>query len=248
MNKLIPILQNLIYTTYLAELLPFSTSLFFLKKINNRGAKVFFFYLFALAFFVSLSAYFKLVQNDRAHQILGNRIFLLVEFTLLSIYYHFHLKYKHKKIVFGIALIIFFAYSGFDYLTAKSSKEFSFIPLVMECLFFALIIVYFFYEKIQFNISTPILNTYEFWVSVAFLLYFAGNFFLFLFSKSMYNNPAFRVQFTIIYNTITILKDILLTVAVLICVYVNNKKNSLDGDPIEIDLGAFNPLQNKPNL
>jgi hypothetical protein len=247
LNKLIPILQNLIYTTYLAELLPFSTSLFFLKKINNRGAKVFFFYLFALAFFVSLSAYFKLVQNDRANQILGNRIFLLVEFALLSAYYHFHLKYKHKKIVFAIGLLVFFCYSCFDYLVAKSSKDFSFIPLVIECLFFALVIVYFFYEKIQFNISTPILNTYEFWVSVAFLLYFAGNFFVFVFSQSMYNNPAFKVQFTIIYNSITILKDILLTVAVLICANTISNKNSLN-DPINIDLGAFNPLQNKPNL
>ena len=63
----------------------------------------------------------------------------------------------------------------------------------------------------------------------------------------MLNNPAFRQQYIIIYGTITIIKDILLSVAILVFIYVNNHKNRLN-DPIEIDLGTFNPLQNKPNL
>ena len=246
MKKLIPILQNLIYTTYLAELLPFSTSLFFLKKINGRGAKVFFFYVSAIAFFICLSTYFKF-QNDRVHQLLVNRIFLVVEFSTLSWFYFSQLVFKYKKAVFLSASIFFLLYSIFDYLTTESSKNFSFIPLVFECLFFVMVIIYFFYEKIQYNLSIPILHTAEFWISIALLLYFSGNFFLFLYSKSMYNNPSFRVQFTIIYNTLTIFRDILLTVAVLVKVYITTNTKNLN-DPIEIDLGTFNPLQNKPNL
>lgn len=247
MKKLIPILQNLIYTTYLAELLPFSTSLFFLKKINSRGVKVFFFYVLAMAFFLCLSLYFKLIQNDKPHQLLVNRVFLLAEFALLSRYYYYQLQHKQRKVIFLSATIAFACYSIFDYLTAKSPLDFSYMPLVVECLFFACVIIYFFYEKIQYNVSTPILNTSEFWISVAFLLYFAGNFFLFLFSKSLLNNPSFRAQYIIIYGTITITKDILLTVAILVHVYFSRNKNRLN-DPIEIDLGTFNPLQNKPNL
>jgi len=246
LKKLIPILQNLIYITYLAELLPFSTSLFFIKKINNRGAKVFFFYISAIAFFICLSVYFKF-HNDRVHQLLVNRIFLVVEFSILSAYYYGQLVFKYKKIAFLSAVICFFLYSIFDYLTTESSKNFSFIPLVVECLFFVMVIIYFFYEKIQYNLSIPILHTAEFWISIALLLYFSGNFFLFLYSKSMYNNPAFRQQFTIIYNTLTIIRDILLTVAVLVKVYVITNAKNLN-DPIDIDLGTFNPLQNKPNL
>ncbi len=242
MKKLIPILQNLIYTTYLAELLPFSTSLFFLKKIQSRGAKVFFFYVSALAFFLCLSVYFKFIQHDRAQQLLVNRIFLLVEFALLAKYYYYQLQYKHKKTIFLSATLGFLFYSIFDYLTVKSPQDFSFIPLVIECLFFAMVIVYFFYEKIQFNLSIPILHTSEFWVSVAFLLYFSGNFFLFLFSKSMFSNPAFKAQYTIIYSSITIIKDVLVSVAILVNVYVNNNQNRLN-NPIDIDLGTFNPLQ-----
>jgi hypothetical protein len=248
LKKLIPILQNLIYTTYLAELLPFSTSLFFIKKINSRGVKVFFFYVFAIAFFLCLSLYFKFIEKDPVHQLLVKRGFLLVEFALLSKYYYYQLQYKYKKSVFFFTTIAFTLYSVFDYLTAKSAQDFSFMPLVIECLFFALLIIYFFYEKIQYNVSTPILNTPEFWISVAFLLYFTGNFFLFLFSKSMLANPSFRNQYIIIYGTITIIKDLLLTVAILVHVYLNGNKNRLN-DPIEIDLGTFNPLQkNKPNL
>jgi len=246
LKKLIPILQNLIYTTYLAELLPFLTSLFFYKRINNRQVKVFFFYIFAIAFFICLSVYFKF-HNDRTHQLLVNRIFLVIEFTLLSTYYYYQVVFKYKKIFLASATLCFLFYSVFDYLTAESSKNFSFIPLVMECMFFVMVIIYFFYEKIQFNLSIPILHTSEFWVSIALLLYFSGNFFLFLYSKSMYNNPSFRVQFTIIYNTLTIIKDILLTVAVLVNVYIKNSQNHLN-NPIDIDLGTFNPLQNKPNF
>ena len=176
-----------------------------------------------------------------------NRIFLVVEFSTLSWFYFSQLVFKYKKAVFLSASIFFLLYSIFDYLTTESSKNFSFIPLVVECLFFVMVIIYFFYEKIQYNLSIPILHTAEFWISIALLLYFSGNFFLFLYSKSMYNNPSFRVQFTIIYNTLTIFRDILLTVAVLVKVYITTNTKNLN-DPIEIDLGTFNPLQNKPNL
>ena len=60
----------------------------------------------------------------------------------------------------------------------------------------------------------------------------------------MINNPAFREEYTIIYGTVTIIKDILLTVAVLVNAYITNHQNRLN-DPIDIDLGTFNPLQNK---
>jgi hypothetical protein len=245
-KNIINILQNLIYTTYLAELLPFSTGLFFLKKLNSRGGKVFFFYVMAIFLFLVPSLYLKLIQNDRVHQLIVNRLFLVTEFLLLSQYYYCYVQLKTKKIILVLSSVFFMAYSFYDYLTTKNPLEFSFIPLVIECLFFALVIIYFFYEKLQYNVSAPILHTSEFWVSVAFLLYFSGNFFLFLFSKSNLNDPNFRNQYIIIYGSVTIIKDILLTVAIIVNAYINDGKIRFDKN-IDVDLGAFYPLQKNTN-
>gem|GEM_PF-930514 len=243
--NIISILQNLIYTTYLAELLPFSMGLIFLKKINNHGVKVFFFYTLFLAILLSLSLYFKFIQNDKAGQLIVNRFALVGEFILLSIYYNFFLQLKWKKGLLVVASIFFVAYSFYDYLVATNPLDFSYRPLVLECLFFVLLIIYFFYEKLQYNVDAPIMHTPEFWVSVAFLLYFSGNFFLFLFSTSMLKNPEFRNQYVIIYGTVTIIKDILLTVAVVVHAFIGYLRNGFsDRPPIKIDLDTFYPTTN----
>lgn len=245
-TNVITILQNLIYTTYLAELLPFSMGLFFLKRINNQGAKVFFFYTLFLALLLCLSLYFKLILNNKAGQLIVNRFALVSEFILLSIYYYSFLQFKSKKIVLTISCFFFVAYSLYDYLITENPLDFSYRPLVAECLFFALLIIYFFYEKLQFSVDTPILHTPEFWVSVAFLLYFSGNFFLFLFSTSMLKNPEFRTQYVIIYGTVTITKDILLTVAVLVHAFIGfiGSENNTKRKPIKIELDTFYPTPN----
>jgi hypothetical protein len=196
--------------------------------------------------FLIPSLYFKLIQNDRAHQLIVNRLFLIVEFVLLTRYYFCYLELKGKKTIFFITSTLFIICSAYDYIVTKSPLEFSFIPLVIECLFFALVIVYFFYEKLQYNVSVPILHTSEFWVSVAFLLYFSGNFFLFLYSKSSLTDPNFRTQYIIIYGIVTIIKDVLLSVAILVNAYINNDDKRLE-KVIDVDLGAFYPLQKNTN-
>ena len=72
----------------------------------------------------------------------------------------------------------------------------------------------------------PIYHRAIFWISVAFIINFSGNFFLFLFSKNSYNDEYFQKQYTIIYSTVTFIKNILLCVAILI--KENKKKKSLE--------------------
>ncbi len=199
-----------------------------------------------MVLFLIPSLYFKLILNDRAHSLLINRFFLIVEFILLSEFFACYLRLKAKHLFRVVSCILFIIFSFIDYYNAKTSVEFSFIPLVVECLFFVLVIVYFFYEKLQYSVSTPILHTAEFWISVAFLLFFSGNFFLFLFSKSSLNDPGFREQYVVIYGSVTIIKDVLLSVAIVIRAYLNEGENRL-GKNIDIDLGSFYPLNKNTN-
>lgn len=238
-------MQNLIYITYLAELLPFILCLIFIKKIKSLELKVFFFYTAAFAFFLCLSLYFKFQVKNPTLQLIVNRFFLIVEFTFLSLFYNYGLNYRYKNIISFSAITLFIGYSTYDFYMSKPG-EFSFIPLVIECLFFVFVIVYYFYERMQYSISSPIYYSPGFWISVAFLIYFSGNFFLFLFSKSMLTNPSFRQQYIIIYGVVTIIKNIFLCVAIAVNAYLVNHeiKSEL---PVDIDLGTFNPLTNQHN-
>ncbi len=246
MKKLIPILQILIYITYLAEFTPFLLCLIFYKKIKSTELKVFFLYTTVFAFFLCLSIYFKFIFQNGILGLLVKRFFLVAEFSLLSFFYYTCVPTKRSKIVFLLSVISFFLYSVYDYFIAKPGV-FSFIPLVMECLYFLFVIVYFFYNKIQNDLNTSIYFQPVFWISVGFLIYFSGNFFLFLFSRSMINDPEFRRQYTIIYDTVTIIKNIFICTGII----VNAKNEDHLKSPnknIDIDLDIAYPLTKNTNL
>ncbi len=68
----------------------------------------------------------------------------------------------------------------------------------------------------QHVVIEPIYNKAIFWISVAFIINFSGNFFLFLYSKSSYDEEAFKFQYTVIYTSVTIIKNILLCISIFI--------------------------------
>ena len=126
-------------------------------------------------------------------------------------------------------------------------NNFTFIPLVIECLYFLLVIVYFFYNKIQNDLNTSIYFQPVFWISVGFLIYFSGNFFLFLFSRSMINDPEFRIQYTIIYDSVTIIKNIFICTAIIVHAK-NDDQLGNSNKNINIDLDTAYPLIKNTNL
>jgi len=186
-------------------------------------------------------------MKDIHHQMMINRFFLFIEFCLLSLFYFFVLKTKFKKLFFFIFSALYLIYSVQDYTYSKPG-EFNFSLLVVECLFFLSVIVYFFYEKILYSISSPIYYSPTFWISVAFLIYFSGNFFLFLFSKSMFKDPDFKSQYTIIYSSVTIIKNIFLGLGIVINSNSISQSNAGTGK-FDVDLDTFYPtLNTKHNL
>jgi hypothetical protein len=95
----------------------------------------------------------------------------------------------------------------------------------------------------QENVIEPIYTKAIFWISVAFIINFSGNFFLFIYSKNSFNDEAFKRQFTIIYSTVTILKNILLCIGVMIR---ENKKTDPFHTLPETELEPYYPFKN-PN-
>lgn len=118
------------------------------------------------------------------------------------------------------------------------------MPASVEHMILLCFIVYYFFEVMQETVIEPIYQKAIFWISVAFIINSSGNFFLFLYSKNSYNDDdVFRRQYTIIYTTVTVLKNLLLCISILI--KENRRDNISPHDSIDIDLDTFHPIKNK---
>ena len=93
----------------------------------------------------------------------------------------------------------------------------------------------------QETVVEPIYQKAIFWISVAFIINSSGNFFLFLYSKNSYNDETFKKQYTIIYTTVTVIKNFLLCVSILI----KEKKDPSSSELIDIDLDSFHSFKNQ---
>ena len=236
-------MRILLNLNYLSEILPFFFCLFFFKKINSKEIKVFFVYktLAVILLLISLAT-----QAKYSNLILS--IFLVQEFILLSIMYSYIIEnlMVKKLIIFSIVLFAIYCIYAFSRVNIQK-LYFDFTPAIVESLFFIVVIVYYFYEIMRFNYATPLFQLPSFWISVAFVIFFSGTFFLLLYSKTMFNEPGFNVQYLIISCTLTIIKNVLLCVALFVnknlITYKDN--NTL---PSNLNLDTFQPLNKQTNF
>ena len=171
------------------------------------------------------------------------RIYNVLEYSLLSYLFYLYIKNKIIRNILLLSTIPYVIFCIYDFVVAKE-PSLAFSPLIIEYLVLLLFIVYFFFEVIQESVVEPIYNKTIFWISVAFIINFSGNFFLLLSSVNSFQDEAFRYAFTIIYSSVTILKNILL------CIAVTLKENQNDNqifDNISIDseLDTYLPFKNK---
>ena len=173
------------------------------------------------------------------------KVFVIVEFVIISIFYKTIFYKKSIKHFLIFAPISFVLFGIFNYITT-SKTEFDFTTLFVECFFFNVVILYYFYERIVYNFTIPLYKLPSFWISVAFLVYFSGNFFLFLFTKLMENQQGFINQYTLIYSSITILKNILLCTALIINKNLINSTESSSIIP-NLSMGNIKMFDNQTN-
>lgn len=229
------IIENLLkYITYFFEVLPFVFFVVNRKKINTKDKRIFFIYTSLVALFILIGVITRYYFGSTNNFYLISRFYDVMEYVLLSLYFSHNVKNAFIKKFVLYSIFPFVAFCLYDYFTSKA-HSFAFLPLVIECLTMLIIVIFIFYEKIQYTLLNPIYQTSFFWIAVAFIIYFAGNFFLFLYSKNSYQDEIFRQQYTIIYTTVTISKDILLIIAAFIKDEIHSNKIS-SPDPMFSDI------------
>jgi len=174
--------------------------------------------------------------NDSLEQYyLVTRIYNILEYSLLSYLFYLNIKNKIIRNILVVSPLPFILFCIYDFLIS-TKPNLPFLPLIFEYLILLLFIVYFFFEVIQETVVEPIYHKTIFWISVAFIINFSGNFFLFLYSKTSYNDEAFRRQFLIIYSSVTIIKNILLCIAVALKeTKIDNQNLNLSSIDSELD-------------
>jgi len=208
----------------------------------SKGRKVFFLYTFIISILILVGFSLRYIYNERETYFIVVRIYNIFEYAILSWLFFLYIKNKTIKYILLFSSIPFIAYCTFDFLIAPR-PTLPFIPLILEYLILLIFIIYFFFEVIQETVIEPIYTKAIFWISVAFIINFSGNFFLFLYSKNSFNNEEFQRQYTIIYSSVTILKNILLCISVTIKDKEANEIHSLHDSFIDSSLDSNLPFK-----
>jgi hypothetical protein len=85
----------------------------------------------------------------------------------------------------------------------------------VECIFIILLCIYYLIIQLKGINNLFVYSTSNFWIIITFLIYLAGTFFLYIMAENMIQNENFQIQYTIINSAFNILKNILLSIAML---------------------------------
>jgi hypothetical protein len=121
----------------------------------------------------------------------------------------------------------------------KHQSGFSFAPTLIEFLVFIVYLIFFFFERMNIVVTYPLYQSISFWIAVGLLIYFSGNFFIFLLSNYS-KDKSFLLQLSMIYSIVTITKNILFSSAFFAHEQHENSNDNNFQFPEELNLDSFN--------
>jgi hypothetical protein len=187
------------WLTFFTEILPIIFYLVFLKRNKGEGLWVIFLYCILSVLTEVLGG----MMNLRAIFACYN----IVQFSLFSLFFYLSLKEKKFKyipiagaVIFYVIAIRNFDNSGFDSFSVSLASIF-FIPYCILLL----------YEQMRDSSIEFVYYDKKFWIVVAFLLYFSGTLFLYIYINTLSEQQ--RSSYWQINNFFEILKNILFCIS-----------------------------------
>lgn len=210
--------------------------------MQTPGKNIFFFYTLFTSLLVIVGFSLLYIYKSPENYYLVVRTYVILEFTLLTYLFQLYIKNNIIRKVILYSPIGFILFCIFEFSTEKS-PGIPFLPISVAHITLLCLIIYYLFEVMQETVLEPVYQKAIFWISVAFIINSAGNFFLFLYSKNSFNDdPNFKRQYTIIYTTVTVIKNFLLCISILIKESPKFKSNEVIFD---VDLDSFNSSKNQ---
>lgn len=186
--------------------------LLFKRKSKKKALRVVLLYILYCIFNEGLSYYLQSIHSESFRILLYT--FTIVEYSFICyfIYLIFPVSFIKKSVIFIWASFILFAFIDLMNMKEKGVGFDSF-AIGIESIIILLLCISFLFIQIKGSNNLFIYSTFNFWVVITFLIYFAGTFFVYLLTSSMSESVAFQREYFIINISFNILKDILLCVA-----------------------------------
>ncbi len=138
-------------------------------------------------------------------------IFTVAEFCFFAGFFYYIISDKSLKKIIPVVVILFVASSLIDFFLVLDESFTSGVQAVL----ILIMCIYYFFDQLKKPNSFLIYNNINFWVIISFLIYVAGTFFLYIMAENMVPNKEFRKEYVIINFSFNLLKNILLSVAML---------------------------------
>lgn len=234
--NLTAILTTLIYTAIFSHLLPLV--FFLLFKLNNkeRSLRVILFYIVYCIFNEGLSFYFQTETSPFTLFIFS--VFTIIEYSIFCYFIYLILPENSIKKWIKWIWSIFIVFAIIDFYQ-NNMRGFDSFASGIESIIIIILCIYYLYLQIRNANNSLLYSTFNFWVIIAFLIYFAGTFFLYIMTENLFKDPAFRKLYDIINLAANILKNLLLAVAMTMKMNKTNELNEMTSRVPNLDDDIF---------
>ena len=157
-------------------------------------------------------------------------LFSLFEFCFFAWYFYLVIHNSKIKQLLSFITAAFVIFVLIDYFFLRNKTSFNSISSGIETVLIIAMCIYYFFDQLKQPKAFLIYSSINFWIIIAFLVYLSGTFFLYIYAESMLTDPSFRKLYIIINSSFTILKAILLCVAMLMKPENDNNPSSFPND------------------
>lgn len=181
---------------------------------NNSSKKlrvIFFYILYCIA--VDLISFILHKEGHKTDYIVSSLydVFTIVEFFFFCSIYYFIISNVFIKGLISKVAAIFFVSSLIDFFLV-SDKSYT---AGLQSVLILVMCIYYFFEQLKKPNSFLIYDNFDFWVIISFLIYVAGTFFLYVIATNVVVDKEFKKVYVIINFSFNLLKNILLSIAML---------------------------------
>ncbi len=209
-----PAILNFIrYTSVFLNLLPLVFFLLFKKNNKEKSLRVIFYYILYCILNEALSYYFHEIHYKNF--IAFYSLFTVAEFSFFCVFYYYAIPGGLMKKAILLIWALFFIFASIDFFLINQMNSFDSIAIGVESIIILLLCIYYLALQIRGSQNLFVYSTSNFWIIITFFIYLSGTFFLYIMAENMIQSRAFQIQYNIINSVFNILKNILLSVAML---------------------------------
>ncbi len=213
-SKITAILHYIRYIGAFSHLLPLVFFLLFKKKTKEKSLRVIFYYIMYCIVHESLGFYLHQIHKDNLVNFLF-AFFTVAEFSFFCLFFYYVLpKANPKKFIFPIWLC-FIIFSLIDFFFMNKMEGFDSFTSGIQTLFIIGLCIYYLVIQIKGKTDLYIYSTSNFWIIITFLISLSGTFFLYILLETMIHDQVFINTYTIINSIFNLLKNVLLSMAMM---------------------------------